>query len=521
MSERQPLTEHYTSIDPSYGSTSKSNLSTPHNKSTGNTDIVENNITDYDTTDTSNTTNTSNETNETITFTSEVKIVGVSAIPIIMTFMIQYFLAIIPITVLGHIGSLELGAASLAIMTYNITGLGIVQGAVTVLDTFAAQAYGAKKYHHVGEWSQRCFVFICVLLIPMYFVWWFSEPFLNFLQPNKELSSLAQGYLRIMSFGTPGLLLFEVTKRFLQSQGIFHPPTYVLIFIAPFSMILTYFLVFTFNFGFIGAPIAESISYLLMGFLLFIYAGFIDGYQCWNGISKDAMTREIYPMLKLAIPSVCMTLAEYLAFEIMTLEASYLGTDSLAAQSIASTIGSMVFQIPFAYSCATATRVSQLIGSMDKLNSIKSSRICIQAAAILGCTTCTLLFLFARPIVKIFTKDEIVISITLKILPILFITQCYDTINVTIAGIFRSQGRQVLGTSLNFICYYVFGTPLSFYLAFYTDLKILGLWIGLSSSVVLIVIIQIVIMIRTDWDKILDEAKERNSLESEVFEHLE
>ncbi|OUM54213.1 hypothetical protein BVG19_g3570 [[Candida] boidinii] len=518
MSERQPLIENYTPIDPSYGSTSKSASHTPHNKSTGNINAIENNISDYDTTDTSNTTN---EVTETITFISEVKIVGVSAVPIVMTFIIQYFLAIIPITVLGHIGSLELGAASLAIMTYNITGLGIIQGAVTVLDTFAAQAYGAKKYHHVGEWSQRCFVFICVLLIPMYFVWWFSEPLLNFLQPNKELSILAQRYLRIMSYGTPGLVVFEVTKRFLQSQGIFHPPTYVLTFCAPFSMILTYLLVFTFDFGFIGAPIAESISYLLMGTLLFIYAGFIDGYQCWNGVSKEAMTREIYPMLKLAVPSVCMTLAEYLAFEIMTLEVSYLGTDPLAAQSIASTIGSLVFQIPFAYSCAAATRVSQLIGSMDKLNSIKSSRICIQAAAVLGCTTCTLLFLFAKPIVRIFTKDEVVISIALRILPILFITQCYDTVNVTIAGIFRAQGRQVLGTSLNFICYYLFGTPLSFYLGFYTDLKILGIWIGLSASVILIVIVQIVIIIRTDWDQIFEEAKKRNSLESEVFEHLE
>lgn len=518
MSERQPLIENYTPIDTSYCSTYKSDSHTPHNKSTGNINAIENNISDYDTTDTSN---TSNEVTETITFISEVKIVGVSAVPIVMTFIIQYFLAIIPITVLGHIGSLELGAASLAIMTYNITGLGIIQGAVTVLDTFAAQAYGAKKYHHVGEWSQRCFVFICVLLIPMYFVWWFSEPLLNFLQPNKELSILAQRYLRIMSYGTPGLVVFEVTKRFLQSQGIFHPPTYVLTFCAPFSMVLTYLLVFTFDFGFIGAPIAESISYLLMGTLLFIYAGFIDGYQCWNGVSKEAMTREIYPMLKLAVPSVCMTLAEYLAFEIMTLEVSYLGTDPLAAQSIASTIGSLVFQIPFAYSCAAATRVSQLIGSMDKLNSIKSSRICIQAAAVLGCTTCTLLFLFAKPIVRIFTKDEVVISIALKILPILFITQCYDTVNVTIAGIFRAQGRQVLGTSLNFICYYLFGTPLSFYLGFYTDLKILGIWIGLSASVILIVIVQIVIIIRTDWDQIFEEAKKRNSLESEVFEHLE
>ena len=52
-------------------------------------------------------------------------------------------------------------------------------------------------------------------------------------------------------------------------------------------------------------------------------------------------------MIKLALPGLLMVEAEYLAFEILTLAASYFGTTHLAAQSVLSTITAMTFQIPF------------------------------------------------------------------------------------------------------------------------------------------------------------------------------
>ena len=68
-------------------------------------------------------------------------------------------------------------------------------------------------------------------------------------------------------------------------------------------------------------------------------------------------------MIRLALPGLVMVLAEYLAFEILTLAASYLSTTHLAAQSILSTITAITFQIPFSTSIAASTRVANLIGA--------------------------------------------------------------------------------------------------------------------------------------------------------------
>lgn len=80
-------------------------------------------------------------------------------------------------------------------------------------------------------------------------------------------------------------------------------------------------------------------------------------------------------MIKLALPGLVMVEAEYLAFEILTLAASYLSTTHLAAQSILSTLTALTFQIPFSISIASSTRVANLIGATLSESAKISARV--------------------------------------------------------------------------------------------------------------------------------------------------
>lgn len=79
--------------------------------------------------------------------------------------------------------------------------------------------------------------------IPILFFWCFSASFLKFIVPEKTLAILAQTYLRYISFGAPGYILFETGKRFLQAQNIFTVGQYCLFFVAPLNVCLNYLLV--------------------------------------------------------------------------------------------------------------------------------------------------------------------------------------------------------------------------------------------------------------------------------------
>lgn len=68
-------------------------------------------------------------------------------------------------------------------------------------------------------------------------------------------------------------------------------------------------------------------------------------------------------MVKLAIPGMIMVVAEWLAFEILTLASSQFGATYLAAQSILVTVSGTMFMIPFPVSIAASTRIANLIGA--------------------------------------------------------------------------------------------------------------------------------------------------------------
>lgn len=77
-------------------------------------------------------------------------------------------------------------------------------------------------------------------------------------------------------------------------------------------------------------------------------------------------------MVWLALPGMVMVMAEWLAFEILTLATSQFGTSYLAAQSILITLTSTTFNIPFPVSIAASTRIANLIGAR-LINAAKTS----------------------------------------------------------------------------------------------------------------------------------------------------
>lgn len=175
-------------------------------------------------------------------------------------------------------------------VTASILGNNLIQGLATGLDTLAAQAYGSGNKHMVGLYTQRMVMFMVPLMVPMMVMWWYAEGLLMLILPDPEVVALTGLYLRIMSLRIPAFVLFECGKRYVQAQGMFGATTLVLLIGAPLNAVLMWFLVWRLNWGFVGAPIAITISENLMPVLLFLYVWLIDGSQCWGGFSKRAFT---------------------------------------------------------------------------------------------------------------------------------------------------------------------------------------------------------------------------------------
>ncbi len=296
----------------------------------------------------------------------ETKVLARYSAPLVLTFLLQYSLTVTSIFTVGHLGKVELAAVSLASMTASITGYAVYQGLATSLDTLCAQAYGSGRKKLVGLQTQRMVYFLWTITIPIAIIWLCADLILMKIVPEKDVALLAGLYLKIILIGAPGYALFESSKRYLQAQGLFSASLYVLIPCSILNILMNWLFVWQFRWGFVGAPIAVAVTDNLLPILLILYVRLVAGSACWPGLTKRAFTNW-GPMVRLALPGLLMVEAEVLAFEILTLAASYFGTSYLAAQSVLSTIAGITFQIPFPISIAASTRIANLIGAVSTI----------------------------------------------------------------------------------------------------------------------------------------------------------
>lgn len=451
---------------------------------------------------------------------TETKVLFKYSIPLIITFLLQYSLTVASVFSVGRLGSTQLAAVSLSSMTANISGYAIIQGVSTCLDTLCAQAYGRLDFNAVGLHFIRCCYLLFILYVPMFILWFFlSKPILLFIigNENPELIILATTYLKVLGFGLPGFILFENSKHFLQSQGIFHASTYVLIVCAPLNALLNYLLVWdkTIGMGFIGAPLSVVITNWLMCFSLFAYIFCVNGYQC---IPNQSIFHKSYfinwkKMINLSIPGVLMVEAEWLAFEIITFSASKLGTDVLAAQSIVSTTCVLLYQIPFALSIAASTRIAWFIGAASKKAAVKATHATLITAGCLGVLSGTFLFIFRNFFASLYTSDPNVLHIASLVLIIGAIYQINDFLSCATGGILRGQGRQKIGGILNLVSYYLIALPFAFFFAFYVKLGLIGLWLGMIIALFFVSVSQTYFVITSNWDDIINDCINEGILE--------
>ncbi|EER31418.1 hypothetical protein CTRG_05148 [Candida tropicalis MYA-3404] len=457
----------------------------------------------------------------------ELKSLVKSSIPLVATFLLQNSLSTVSVFSVGHLGATELAAVSMGAMTANITGYATIQGIATALDTLCPQAFGAKKYTLVGSYLQKCTALIFMVMLPVLFVWvFFGYDLICLILPDKETAKLSAVYLQYVAFGIPAYILFECGKRFLQAQGIFHISTYVLLIAAPSNLIMN--LVFVKHIGYLGAPIAVAINYWIMFIGLVLFTLFyvkpedtptgLHPMKCWGGFSFSDTFHGWGRLVSLAIPGLIMLEAEFLAFEILTLMASYLGTTALAAQAVGTTMASLTYQVPFAVGIAASTRIANYLGAELPTAAKITTQVSLSFGLVISMLNCFALMIFQWQIANLFSNDKEVIDTVLDIMWLIALMQISDSMNATSAGTLRGQGATRIGGIVNIVSYYLVGIPLSIYLSFYSPWKgsLDGLWIGSTVALTIIGCVQSYFALFADFDKLCDDARKRTSAPSHV-----
>lgn len=217
-------------------------------------------------------------------------------------------------------------------------------------------------------------------------------------------------------------------------------------------------------------------------------------------------------MVRLALPGLIMIEAEVLAFELLTLASSYLGTTLLAAQSVLATISAITFQIPFPVSIAASTRIANLIGATLTDAARTSAKVAMIGAIFVGLFNMIMLTCLRNVIPVLFTSDEEVATAIAKVLPLSAAFQLFDALATNCNGILRGIGRQEIGGYVQIFSYYVIAMPISMGTAFGLGWDLWGLWTGVAIALGLVAAIEGVFLVRSDWERSVRDATARNTM---------
>ncbi|KAG9123094.1 hypothetical protein FRC07_000239 [Ceratobasidium sp. 392] len=454
------------------------------------------------------------------------------AVPIFGTQMLEYSLSVVPVIAIGHISTQALAASSLGSMTASVSGLSIIYGFTSALDSLLPQAWTSDNPRDVGLWTQRMTVLIYMIMIPIVVIWLNAEWILLKLRQEPDIAHLAGIYLRWFAFSLPGQAIAVISRRYFQAQGLMHVPTIITIIIAPLNALLNYLLVWgpePFRIGFIGAPIASSISYTLMAIISVLYAYLFLPTTAWHPINSSSF-KELPKLFKLGLSGTGQIASDWWSWEFVALAASQLGPLELASQSVLLVSSSIAFQTPFSLGMATSVRVGNLLGLGHAKKAKLAAETSIGVADLSPSTSPSSIFLiFRHNWARLFNNDNEVVSLVASVLPLVALFQIVEGVTCVTDGVLRARGMFLFGALVNVCAYYVIGSPvlltlqpnthfcirstpgipLGVALAFWAHLGLRGLWTGLAAALFFASTVSVWIVSRTDWEKEVERTKER------------
>ncbi|KAJ1932713.1 ethionine resistance protein [Linderina macrospora] len=213
-----------------------------------------------------------------------------------------------------------------------------------------------------------------------------------------------------------------------------------------------------------------------------------------------------------------MICSEWWILDLLALAASYLGSVTLAAQSIVINTCTLTYQFADGQSVAVCNRVGNLLGQGRSRRAKVCAMVGLSLGVALGAASLALGLAVGSWWGSIYSDDAKIIATVALIMPANALFQLADAINSVGSGILRSMGRQDAGAWINFSSYYILGFPLGLFLTYGPPkIGVLGLWYGIFSGVALAVVMQCWIILRADWDDEVQRCIDQVSKDSDAI----
>lgn len=196
-------------------------------------------------------------------------------------------------------------------------------------------------------------------------------------------------------------------------------------------------------------------------------------------------------IIRIGFPSSMQMFFEVALFTGAIWLCGMIGTTSQAANQIALSLASLTFMFAMGLSVTGMIRVGNQKGKQDYVM-LRSVGLSIFLLTVLLEIVFALLFILLHNVLPyIFVnmdeattllENQEVITISAQLLIVAAFFQISDGIQVVVLGALRGLQDVKIPMYITFVAYWIIGFPVSIYLGLYTDMKAVGVWLGLLAG---------------------------------------
>jgi MATE family multidrug resistance protein len=203
-------------------------------------------------------------------------------------------------------------------------------------------------------------------------------------------------------------------------------------------------------------------------------------------ISRAPHWRQLWPLLKLGVPSGAAMFTETSIFAGAALLIGRLGATTLAAHQIALNYSALMFMVPMSLGQALTVKIGHMLGTQNFIRARRFAALGAITAILFALCSAAVMLAFPYAIACAYTGDEAVRLLTVQILFYAASFQLFDGLQVTAIGSLRGYHDTRVMMFVTIIAYWAVGLPLGYTLGL-TELfgparGVFGIWIGLVAG---------------------------------------
>ncbi|KAE9047710.1 hypothetical protein PR003_g331 [Phytophthora rubi] len=305
------------------------------------------------------------------------------ALPSALSTYCYFAVSITELSVMGHLGVDELAAVAYAQLCLDLSTLVFMQGFNGGMNSLCSQAFGAKNFHLVGEYTLLTGLLVTGACVPMALLWWNIDTLLLTAGVADRVASLAGQYGRLSLLWLWPRSMFQVLASFYLAQNIVLPTAVfdvlMVLFNGFFAVGFTYGRFGLPELGFVGCPLGTAVAVALR---LVSYVTYMNLYRkhhrrcAWRWSSSFLDKEIVRNLLSVGMPLAAGELLENAQLTVLTLFAARIGELQLGTHNAMMELFYFATSPLYAVINASVTRIGNHLGAGEPSQAILAAQIC-------------------------------------------------------------------------------------------------------------------------------------------------